>query len=46
MFCGNLDPDLTSDTLRGFFEMNGIDVTNPRKIGFKRYFSCTFYAPE
>ncbi|XP_060584984.1 nucleolin-like isoform X2 [Ruditapes philippinarum] len=37
MFCGNLDPDLTSDTLRGFFEMNGIDVTNPRKIGFKRF---------
>ncbi|XP_053392199.1 nucleolin-like isoform X2 [Mercenaria mercenaria] len=37
MFCGNLDPDLTSDTLRGFFEMNNIDVTNPRKIGFKRF---------
>ncbi|KAL4239751.1 hypothetical protein ACF0H5_000554 [Mactra antiquata] len=37
LFCGNLDPDLSSETLSGFFETNGIIVTNPRKIGFKRF---------
>ena len=38
LFCGNLDPDLTSETLKGFFEANGIEVLAARKSERKRYF--------
>ncbi|XP_052779086.1 nucleolin-like [Mya arenaria] len=37
LFCGNLDPDLSGDTLKEFFEANDVEVHNPRKIGFKRF---------
>ena len=38
LFCGNLDPDLTGETLKGFFEANGIEVIAARKSERKRYF--------
>jgi len=46
LFCGNLDPDLTAETLQGFFEASGVDVSNPRKIGVKRYYSLFKLSPK
>ena len=37
LFCGNLDPDLTVESLKSFFEANGVEVQNVKKFGFKRY---------
>ncbi|XP_052266431.1 nucleolin-like isoform X1 [Dreissena polymorpha] len=37
LFCGNLDPDLTTESLQAFFDAEGIDITNARKISFKRF---------
>ena len=37
LFCGNLNADLSSDTLKSFFETNGIPVASARKVDRKRY---------
>ena len=37
LFCGNLDPDVTATTLKGFFESQGIEVLDARKSDRKRY---------